>query len=82
MEEIKKMNKNRMFYAIGGLISIVVTGILIMTIFSSFGGNGADSETSLFPFWFYGVWIPIIARKRKEKELKEEELKGLVEGSC
>ena len=65
MEEIKKMNNNRMFYAIGVLVTIVGTMILVMTIFSGFGGNSANSEASIFPFWFYGVWIPIIARKTK-----------------
>ena len=79
MEEKKKMNKNGMFYAIGGLISIVATILLVMTIFSGIGGNGANSETSFFPFWFYGVWIPIIARKRREKKLKARELSQLME---
>ena len=79
MEEIKKMNNNRMFYAIGGLVSIVATMIIVMTIFSGIGGNGANSETSFFPFWLYGMWIPIIARKGREKELKARELSRLME---
>lgn len=72
------MNKNRMFYAIVGLVSILVTAIVVITLFTGFGGN---SEASIFPFWFYGVWIPIIARKRREKQLKEEELKRHLEVS-
>ena len=79
MEEIKKMNKNGMFFAIGGLVSIVATVLVVMAIFSGFGGNGANSETYFFPFWFYGVWIPIIARKRREKELKARQLNQLME---
>ena len=75
------MNKNRMFYAIGGLLSILVTAIVVITMFSGFGGNGGNSEASIFPFWLYCVWIPIIARKKREKQLKEEELKRHLERS-
>jgi len=69
----------------GFLIAAVATALIyIFVAINEPGGGGSSSDDTSYPFFIFfpswiAIFIPIIARQRQEKKMKEEELRNQLE---
>ena len=63
---------------------IVTICLVLLTVFVAFNGSGSgvsSSDDTSFPFFIFfpgwvAIFVPIIARKRQEEKMKEEEYRN------
>jgi len=75
-----KMDKDKMYKMVDGLV-IIMTSVFLITVFSSLIITNSNYEVSSFPFWYCCLLIPIITRKKRMQKMKEEEFGYQLEGS-
>ncbi|NVM44540.1 MAG: hypothetical protein HWN79_06465 [Candidatus Lokiarchaeota archaeon] len=65
-----------------GIISLAVIYLFVLLNGSVTGGSGSDDSS--FPFYIFfpswvAIFVPIIARQRREAKLEEEEIRNQLE---
>ncbi len=66
------------------IVAVSITLIYVFVLFGGFRSNNSSSDDSGVPFFIIfsswpAIWVPIIALKRQEAKVKEEELVNQME---